>query len=195
MAKDFKIKGFLVSNIGQFELLKDFKDYDLIANYNLNVYNNQTFKELNCSTVTLSPELSKDYLSGIEYLKGDLEKKYSEIIVYGKLPLMNTNYCLLGETNKCYKSCSHKCSSSNYYYLKDRLGLLFRIVPDNIDTVTTVFNSKNSSISINSVSCDYARIDILDENPNEINHIIEVVKSGNRFEGKEFTNGNFNRDI
>lgn len=193
--KDFKIKGFLVSNIGQFELLKDFKDYDLIANYNLNVYNNQTFKELNCSTVTLSPELSKDYLSGIEYLKGDLEKKYSEIIVYGKLPLMNTNYCLLGETNKCYKSCSHKCSSSNYYYLKDRLGLLFRIVPDNIDTVTTIFNSKNSSISINSVNCDYARIDILDENPNEINHIIEVVKSGNRFEGKEFTNGNFNRDI
>ena len=75
------------------------------------------------------------------------------------------------------------------------MGLLFRIVPDNIDTVTTIFNSKNSSISINSVSCDYARIDILDETPNEINQIIEVVKSGNRFEGKEFTNGNFNRDI
>ncbi|MBQ9658754.1 MAG: U32 family peptidase [Clostridia bacterium] len=193
--KDFKIKGFLVSNMGQFELLKNYTDYDLIANYNLNVYNSKTFTELNCSTVTLSPELSKDYLSGIEYLKGDLENKYSEIIVYGKLPLMNTNYCLLGETNKCYKSCSHKCLNSNLYYLKDRMGLLFRIVPDNIDTVTTIFNSKNSSISINSVSCDYARIDILDETPNEINQIIEVVKSGNRFEGKEFTNGNFNRDI
>ena len=34
-----------------------------------------------------------------------------------------------------------------------------------------------------------------DESLAEINNIINTVKSGNRFEGKEFTNGNLNRTI
>lgn len=68
-------------------------------------------------------------------------------------------------------------------------------MPDNIQTVTTLFNSKITSISTNDFSINSARIDILDENINEINKIISVVKSGNRFEGKEYTNGNLNRNV
>ena len=52
-----------------------------------------------------------------------------ELIVYGKLPLMNSGYCLLGSSNKCYPSCDMKCTSSSKFYLKDRLGLNFRVVP------------------------------------------------------------------
>lgn len=39
------------------------------------------------------------------------------------------------------------------------------------------------------------RIDVLDENVDEINAIVENVLAGKRFEGKEFTNGNLNREI
>lgn len=39
------------------------------------------------------------------------------------------------------------------------------------------------------------RIDILDESIDEINSIINVIKSGNRLEGIEYTNGNLNREI
>lgn len=85
--------------------------------------------------------------------------------------------------------------TNNQYYLKDRLNMKFKILPDNIQTVTTVFNSKITSISPNDFKIDYARIDILDENIEEINTIINTVKSGKRLEGKEFTNGNLNRDI
>lgn len=81
------------------------------------------------------------------------------------------------------------------YYLKDRLNMKFRILPDNIQTVTTVFNSKTTSISPNDFNIDFARIDILDETVDKINHIVETVKSGKRFEGKDFTNGNLNREI
>ncbi len=71
----------------------------------------------------------------------------------------------------------------------------FRILPDNIQSVTTIFNSKTTSISPKDFNIDFARIDILDESIDEINHIITVVKSGNRLEGKEYTNGNLNREI
>ena len=54
---------------------------------------------------------------------------------------------------------------------------------------------KTTSINFNHFNIDFARIDILDENISEINNIIETVKNGNRFEGKNFTNGNLKREI
>ena len=71
----------------------------------------------------------------------------------------------------------------------------FRILPDNIQSVTTIFNSKTTSISPKDFNVDFARIHILDESIDEINSIINVIKSGNRLEGIEYTNGNLNREI
>ena len=88
-----------------------------------------------------------------------------------------------------------RCTSNNVYYLKDRLNMKFRIMPDNIQTVTTIFNSKITSISAQDFDIDFARIDILDETISEINNIIQTVKLGNRLEGKDYTNGNLNRII
>ena len=148
-------------------------------------------KKLGISTFTLSYESDKQTLEGLcnyNYLQ-------KELIVYGKAPVLNMNYCLLGNSNKCYPDCKLECTNSKTYYLKDRLNMNFRILPDNIQTVTTVYNSKTTSISPDEFNIDSARIDILDESLSEINNIINTVKSGNRFEGKEFTNGNLNRTI
>ena len=83
----------------------------------------------------------------------------------------------------------------NKYYLKDRLGFLFRIIPDNIQTITTIYNSKITSIEYAGLPIDFARIDILDENIDEINFVVAQVLNGARLEGKEYTNGNFNKEI
>ena len=109
---------------------------------------------------------------------------------------MNMNYCPLGKTNKCYPTCTSKCMTDNSYFLEDRLKMKFRILFDNIQTVSTIYNCKTTSISPNdfsSVNC--YRIDILDESIDEINNIVNTVKKGERLEGKEFTNGNLNREI
>ena len=45
------------------------------------------------------------------------------------------------------------------------------------------------------ISFDIARIDILDETIEEINHIIDVVKSGEKLEGIDYTNGNISKEI
>ena len=195
----YQIKGFVISNIGNLLLLNDLfedlnKSFNIISNYTLNVYNNNTvleLKKLGVSKFTISPESDKSIISDLcnyNYLQ-------KELIVYGKTPLLNMSYCLLGSSNKCYPECKQLCRSNNTYYLKDRLNMKFRILPDNIQTVTTVFNCKTTSISSKDFNINFARIDILDEDIQQINDIILKVKYGNRFEGKDYTNGNLNREI
>lgn len=71
----------------------------------------------------------------------------------------------------------------------------FPIMPDNIQTVTTLFNSKITSISPQDFSINFARIDILEEDISQINNIVQTVRAEKRLEGKEYTNGNLNREI
>ena len=187
---NYNIKGFVISNISNFELLKNFANsYEFICNYTFNVFNDLTIDELNVSKVTLSPELNHDDIMEIS------SKEVCELIVYGSTPVMNSNYCLLGKSNKCYPTCKKLCNSTNKYYLKDRLGFLFRIIPDNIETVTTIYNSKITSIEHKDLNVSSVRIDILDENIDEINKIIDIVKTGKKLEGNSYTNGNFNKIV
>lgn len=153
---NFKIKGFVVSHISQIELLKNF-NLELIGNFTLNVYNNysiEKLKELNISCITASPELNE-----IDNL---------ETIVYGKIPVMTNNYCYLGKSNKCYSSCKKLCKSNSKFYLQDRTGSKFIIIPNN--SITTIFNSK--PIQLNNYNTNSIRIDILDETFEEIQYII-----------------------
>ncbi len=185
----FNISGFVVSNIAQIEILSKFK-LKFIGNFNLNIYNTFSINKLhtlNLSTVTISPELDKFDTNQLQ----NLSLLQTEVIVYGKLPVMTNNYCYLGKSNKCYKSCDRKCLDNNKYSLKDRMNFNFRIEPDNLQTITTIYNSKILSVKFSEFNTNNVRIDILDEPPNDIQNIVNVVKNRNRFEGKEFTNGNY----
>lgn len=189
IVNEFNIKGFVISHISQIEKLATF-NLELIGNFNLNIYNNISIEKLhslNLSTITVSPELDKFSTNEVQ----NLSSLNTEIIVYGKLPVMTNNYCYLGKSNKCYKECDRKCMSGHKYSLKDRMNFDFRIVPDNMQTITTIYNSKTLSVKPQEFATTNVRIDILDENINEIQNVINTVKSGNRFEGKEFTNGNY----
>lgn len=197
--QNYKIQGFVISNICNFKLLeslsKEFnKNFEIITNYTFNVYNNYTIselKELGAIRYTISPELDKTTINSLS----NCTSLDNELIVYGKTPVLNMNYCLLGETDKCYPTCKQKCNSKNSYLLKDRLNMTFQISPDNIQTVTTIYNSKITSISPSDFNINFARIDILNENIDEINNIVLKVKNGERLEGKNYTNGNLNREI
>lgn len=188
----YPIKGFVISHFSQLALLEEWKEYPMIANYSMNIFNNQTSSILSSfERITLSPELNKQDLSTISCL--DTIKK--EVIVYGRMPLMHSNYCLLGHTNHCYAACDRKCNHSHHYFLKDRLGMQFPILPDSMQTITTIYNSKITSISPSGLSSDSVRIDFLEESLTEMQSILSTIKEGNRMEGKEYTNGNLNRDI
>ena len=75
------------------------------------------------------------------------------------------------------------------------MNVNFRIIPDNIDTVTTIYNCKITSIASDEFNVSSLRIDILDESIDEINKIINTVKLRKKLEGKNYTNGNLQREI
>ena len=189
----FTIKGTVLSHISQFDLFNN-KNIDIIGNYTLNIYNPSSISELKnigLNSITISPELDEYSIIDIS----NYSPLPKELIVYGNIPVMTTNYCLLGKSNKCYTDCKHQCLTDSKFYLKDRLGMEFRFIPDNSQTITTIYNSKITSIQYDIFNIDFARIDILDEKIDEINSIIKNVKNDIRFEGKNFTNGNLKREV
>lgn len=192
----YNIKGFVLSNISNIKLLEPYKNnnFDFVANYSLNVFNKYSINELTnlgIKRFTISPELDKESVKELS------TQAKQELIVYGRTPLMNMNYCPIGNSNRCYPTCQAKCNTENKYYLKDRMNFKFPLIPDKIQTVSTLYNSKITSISANDFSSiDSLRIDILEESTLlEIQNIINTVKVGNRFEGQNYTNGNLNKII
>lgn len=97
--KKYDIKGFVISNICNIRLLNElFKDlhknFKITANYTFNVFNRDTLlalKDLGISRFTMSPELDKNGLQDL----CDYDYLERELIVYGRIPLLNMNYCLL----------------------------------------------------------------------------------------------------
>lgn len=191
----YNIKGFILSNISNFKFLKDFntENFEFIANYTFNIFNQRTLAELDklgINKFTISPELDKSAIDKF------LEISNQELICYGRTPLMNMNYCPLGKSNRCYPECKMRCNTDNNYYLKDRLNLKFPIEPDNIQTVSTLYNSKITSIAPNDFkNITSLRIDILEENISEIQQIVDTVTKGEKLKGNQYTNANLNREI
>lgn len=188
----FNIKGFVLSNLSNIIMLNKFKNnYEFIANYTMNIYNNLTINELSkhsISCVTISPELDKNTINSIQ---SNINK---ETIVYGNLPVMTTNYCLLSKHNNCLQTCTNNCNNSSIsYYLQDRMNLDFKLMQDSFFKTTTIFNSKKLSYSYKNLHTNYIRLDFIDEKVEEINEIIKDFKNDTIPEGSDFTNGNYNR--
>ncbi len=198
--QNYPISGVVLSNLSHLSLIRQIErmspkqNLKYIANYTLNCWNPYCFEVLKQSGIdafTFSPESSKQDI--VNYLSSGMTN--TELIVYGNTPLMTLNYCLLGKSNKCYPQCPMHCKEQKQYYLKDRKNYLFRFVPDNVQTITTIYNSKITSICISDLPVSSYRIDCLDETIPEINHIIETVKKKERLEGENYTNGNFYKEI
>ena len=177
------IKGIVISNLSQID---EFKDLELISNYTMNVMNDNAAEELQnmkISKITVSPEADRGVIESL----GNIKK---ELIVYGRTCLMITEYCTIGP----YINCKGICEGHTYK-LKDRMGFEFPIVTDRINCNNQIYNSKITSIEWKEFNPNSIRIDILDEDIDEINEIIKVHKDGKRLEGKDYTNGNLNKEI
>ena len=189
----FNIKGLVISNLSGIEfMMKYVGKLDIVSKYTLNIYNNHTIDELKkvgVNRVTISPELDSETIIDL----CNNSSLPTEFLVYGKLPVMHIQYCPLGKSNKCYPTCSMKCKTSNRFYLEDRLGYKFEFVPDNMQTITKIYNSKINSIDYAKFPFDSCLISITDED--NLDEIIYNVKNNIKFEGKNYTNGNLNKFV
>ena len=189
----FNIKGLVISNLSGIEfMMKYVGKLDIVSKYTLNIYNNHTIDELKkvgVNRVTISPELDSETIIDL----CNNSSLPTEFLVYGKLPVMHIQYCPLGKSNKCYPTCSMKCKTSNRFYLEDKLGYKFEFVPDNMQTIPKIYNSKINSIDYSKFPFDSCLISITDED--NLDEIIYNVKNNIKFEGKNYTNGNLNKFV
>ena len=195
-----KVDGFVLSNISQLEYLQNI-DTTLIANYTFNTFNTfaiKQLKELGFEKVILSPELAKFQ---INELGGELKR---EIIAYGNTCVMTSEYCPIGAiagkftaNNKCTMPCKtcYNTKLPDKYYLRDRLDLDFRVLPDNVDCQSRIFNAKTTSIETADIPVDSIRLDIIDEPLAEAQKIIDTHRAGQKLSGENYTNGHLNRPV
>ena len=189
------VDGFVISNIGQLEYIKKYNK-ELIANYTLNTFNSfsiELLKNLGFNKVILSPELTKTQINNIS--SSGLE---IEVIAYGNVCVMTSEYCPIGSIVGGFckeKACSKPCIKNDKYYLKDRMNIKFRVLSDNIDCQSRIFNSKINSIESKELNVDSIRLDFIDESIEEMQIAIDTHKTGKKFSGEKYTNGHFNRPV
>lgn len=119
-------------------LLNELHDIDntkeMIANYYLNctnIFTLYTLYNLGFKRVTLSIEMSKTRILNLinNYKKYFKENPNIEIVIYSKVDLLITKYCVINKClNKENKGCN-ECLNGNYY-LEDRKGYKIPIVRD-----------------------------------------------------------------
>lgn len=130
-----KCDGYLVRSLGDMN-----SDKPIALDYSLNIMNrlsSEAMRELTgCKSITLSPELNMSELR-------ETADKDSEIVVYGRLPLMTTHQCPVGlyaaeKGNKKY--CRLK-DSKDSYSLIDRTGRELPVIRDCSECTAFILNS------------------------------------------------------
>ena len=118
-ALDYGITEALVGNIGHIQFARS-HGMSVRGDYGFNVFNSETLsvlKNLGLKSATLSFELN---LSDVRDLSKPID---TELIVYGRLPLMITETCIV-------KNSTGACTCDSFSGLVDRQGALFPVLPE-----------------------------------------------------------------
>ena len=198
--------GYLLRSLGKIST-----DKPVVTDYTFNIFNKQTISVLedtyNIENYTLSPELNLQELQ-------ELTSDKSEVVVYGRLPLMTTHQCPVGihcANKKSGKYCKLKGIEGNYQ-LKDRKNVKFPVVRDCDNCVAFILNSApicilNKKDDILSLDSNMLRLDFTTENAKTVKNVIQehmnVLQKGNKMsaefekymKSEKATGGHFYRGV
>ncbi len=219
--EDSAFDGILLGNIGAAERFRD-KGLHLSGDISMNIFNAMSVRrmsEIGLESVALSVELT---LHQIVELSNSLRVRDArppalETAVFGRLPLMISEYCPLGCTEGGYSStskCSGSCSKGDVA-LQDRLGFEFPLLCDRLDCRSTILNSNVLFIpddvgSLREAGIDIFRMYVWDEDPQTVKELVDLFKSAasgkadtrashgrliERIKAKGFTKGHYHRGV
>lgn len=178
----------LTGNLGQIDPLRE-RGFALRGDFGLNAYNSQTLKELKrqgfCSA-TLSFELR---FAQIRDISKSLD---TEALVYGRLPLMITESCLL-------KNRTGRCSCGGAAALTDRTGARFPVIRES-GCRSVLLNSRKLFLADRQK--DYrklglwgVRLQFTTENPRECLQVAKRYLGQGAYEPGEYTRGLYYREV
>lgn len=212
-----KADGLLIGNAGHIRLASEMPELKIFGDYSLNLFNSYSINEiekLDLKGAALSIELTLEQIRKMN-LPFDFE---AEVIVYGRLPLMTSEYCPAGSIAGGFckdRECSGACSREKPYMLKDRKGMEFPVICDRIDCRSVILNSNvlfniDELAKISRSGVHSLRLVFTDERPEEIPPIVdmhrEVIKNGDsgiekyaflidEIKSKGFTKGHYFRGV
>ncbi len=184
-ARTLGVTGLLLGNLGHFPLARG-GGWRLYGDYGLNVFNSRSLaflREKGLESACLSFELR---FSQIRDMKKLLP---AEALVYGRLPLMITENCLIQNSAGC------RCDRPNF--LNDRTGAAFPLLPA-FGHRTEVQNSRPLYLADRPdwrrLGLCYARLRFTTESPEDCARLCRAYQEGAPAAG-EFTRGLYQRGV
>lgn len=186
------IDKILIGNIEHLELCKGVKEK--FCDFSFNVFNSYSCKaleDMDIKGVNLSFELSLDE---IKEIKTELE---TEVTIYGRVPLMISQHCVIGSEMAGKNNCN-LCEKSKFF-LEDRIGEKFPVITDRKACRMQILNSKilfdiEAKKELDG-KVDYFRVYFFDEGTDERRKVLESIKEDKKIIGKNYSSGNFYRGV
>ena len=184
------INQVLVGNLGQIPLARE-RGFIIAGDFGLNIYNSlsaSVVKDLGLRTVTASFEMTLPQIR-------DLSKPLpTEMIVYGRLPMMLTENCLMrNRAGVC--SCQHGAVK-----LLDQLGEEFRVVRDGNTCRSVILNSKklyllDRQAELSKLGLWALRLSFTTENTHEVDSVLAAWQGEALFDHGSYTRGLYMRGV
>ncbi len=192
VSEDSGFDGILAGNIGTFTGFAD-SGLRLAGDISMNLFNALSVRKaskLGLESTALSLEMTLQQIR--ELSSSLLSRPALEAAVYGRLPLMISEYCPVGCTAGGYKA-SSKCSGccrEGEYLLKDRRGIEFPVLCDRVDCRSTILNSAVLFVpdginSLRKAGIDIFRLYILDERPEDIKELVQLFRAAATGDSRE----------
>lgn len=179
-----KSKTLLVRNIGQIEIAKR-HNKKIQLDFTMNIFNSYScefYRKSNIDIITLSTELTLKQIKPLTSICN------CESIIYGKIPMMITENCII----KSSVGCKHGG------YISDRTNekFLIKCLPD---CRNEIYNSKPIIMSdkmddVKFSGITYGRLNFIDESPEDCVGIYNCYKNGTKIPN-EFTRGKFYKGV
>jgi len=178
----------LVGNIGHIQFAKSY-GMTVRGDFGLNVFNSETLhvlRNLGLMSAALSFELR---LAEIRDMSKPID---TEIITYGRLPLMITENCII-------KNSTGACTCDSFTGLVDRQGALFPVLPDH-GCRNVLLNSKklfmaDKSSSVESIGLWAQRLSFTTENALECATITKRYMGLSDYQPSGYTRGLYFRGV
>jgi len=184
------VKSVVCTNIGHPYLLKDL-DLEMRGDFGLNVMNSQslrTLKEKGLSSATISFEMTLPQIRDLSYLLD------SELITYGRLPLMITENCVLRHLDGSGCPCD-----GGPVYITDKTGRAFPIYKEE-GCRSTLYNSEplwlaDKGEDLKNLGVRWHRLSFTTENPKECLRIAVAYMGGEATQPSKMTRGLYYRGV
>lgn len=196
--QNLPLDGFIVKNYDALWFVKQYlAEKEMIIDHNLYTYNHKAIAEFMTYAplrITAPLELNKKELA-------HRNNENSELLIYGKLPLMTSAQCVKRSTSGCNKT-------KGITYIKDRYHVTFPVKNNCNECYNTIYNSLpvilfGQAEELKRMQFEAYRLSFTTESEKEVRNILELCSKTFVTESKnikaiypgEFTYGHYKRGV